>query len=158
MGYWYASDLAQYVVQPGQRGTYTITGSSVPVNATQFQEIIEEVSGAFDQAAAKAGYLVPIPTSATQAWLVAKRVVRNGAIADALRIIYTGPDQKYVDKYEMLFQNALVAIAAGDRPLPGAPNDTGSGNRLFPQFGGIASPVMTSSYGIPNDLGGISDF
>lgn len=156
-GYWVATDLAQYIVQP-ITGSYLVTASSNPINASQFQEIIDEKSAQFDQAAAKAGFLVPIPTSASQAWRVAKKVVRDGATADLLRIVYTGPDQKYVDRFETSYQVALAAIAAGDMPIPAAPPDPAADGRLFPLSAGIASPIFNATMGIPNDLGFVTDF
>lgn len=153
-GYWVASDLAGYVVQP-VRGSAFVTGSSNPVNLVRFQEIIDEVSAEFDQAAAKAGYQVPIASTAS-AYMVARAVVRDGAVADVLRIAYTGPDQKYVDRFETAFQNALKAIEQGDRPLLGAATDTGDG--LVPVWSGVSSGVITATMGYPMDLGIPNDF
>lgn len=153
-GYWVASDLAQYVVRPNQ-GSVLITPSSIPINLDQFQEIIQEVSGVFDMAAFKAGYAVPIPTTAS-AFAAVKGIVRNGAVADVLRIVYTGPDPKYVDRFQAAFDNALKAVEAGDRPLPGAPGDAGDG--LVPIWVGTASAVMSPTLGYPQDLGIPNDF
>lgn len=157
MGYWVATDLAQYVVQP-IIGSYIVTPTSFPINASQFQEIINEVSAEFDMAAAKAGFSTPIPTTASAAYLAAKAIVRDGATADVLRVVYTGPDQKYVDRFQTAFDNALKAIAAGDLPLPGAPPDPGADGRLFPIFSGIASTVLNPSMGYPQDLAVPNDF
>lgn len=157
MGYWVATDLAQYVVQP-ILGSAIVTATSSPINASQFQEIINEVSAEFDMAAAKAGYTTPIPTTASAGYLAAKAIVRDGAVADLLRIVYTGPDQKYVDRFQMAFDNALKMIESGDRPLPGAPADPGSDGRLFPIYAGIASPVLNATMGYPQDLAVPQDF
>lgn len=157
MGYWVSTDLAQYVVQP-ILGSYIVTPTSFPVNASQFQEIINEVSAKFDMACAKAGFQVPIPTTATQAYLGAKAIVRDGCIADVLRVVYTGPDQKYVDRYQAMFDAALKAIEAGDRPLPGAPPDAAGDGRLLPIWSGIASAVLNATIGYPQDLGIPDDF
>lgn len=152
MGYWVASDLAQYVVRPNL-GSMLIGPSTIPVNYGQFQEIINEVSAQFDMAAAKAGFVVPIPTTATQAYTAVKGITRCGITADVLRIVYTGPDQKYVDRFQAAFDAALRAVAAGDRPLPGAPNDPAADGRLLPISQGVASPVFTATAGFPQDLG-----
>lgn len=151
MGYWAATDLAQFLPRPNL-ASVMVTASSVPVNWTQFQELIDERSGEFDQAAAKAGYLVPIPTAASQGFLVARRVVRDGATADLLRQWPTG-DPKAADRYQAAFEAALKAIEQGDRPLPNAPADPTGGGRLLPiSGGGYPSPVITASLGGPGNL------
>lgn len=156
MGYWVATDLAQYLPQL-VIGSYLVTPTSNPVNASQFQAIINMKSAEFDQAAAKAGYAVPIPTTASQGWITAQNVVRSGAIAAALYQIYTGPDAKYIDRYETSFQMAIKAIAAGDMLIPNAPWDV-SGDNLYPIYSGIASPVFNATIGFPQDLGIPNDF
>lgn len=153
-GYWVASDLAQYVVRPNM-GSVLITPSSIPVNLQQFQEIIDEVSGQFDQAAHKGGYAIPVSSSAS-AYVTVRGIVRQGAVADVLRIVYTGPDSKYIDRFQTAFDNALKAIEQGDRPLPGAAADAGGG--VVPIWSGIASPVMNATMGFPQDLGIPNDF
>lgn len=153
-GYWVASDLAQYVVRPNM-GSVLITPSSIPINLQQCQEIIDEVSGQFDQAALKAGYAVPVSSSAS-AYITVRGIVRNGAVAEILRIVYTGPDSKYIDRFQAAFDAALKAIEQGDRPLPGASADTGDG--VVPIWSGIASPVFNATMGFPQDLGIPNDF
>lgn len=156
MGYWAASDLAQYVVRPNL-ASVLITASSVPINLTLFQEFINERSGEFDQAAARSGYLVPVPSTATQGFLVAKRVVRDGAIADVLRTWPSG-DPKASDRFQAAYDAALKAIEQGDRPLPNAPADPTGGGRLLPVYGGYASAVITATMGYPQDLAIPNDF
>lgn len=157
MGYWVATDLAQYLPQP-VIGSYLVTASSFPVNASQFQEIVNEVSAEFDMAAAKAGFITPIPTTAAAAYLAVKAIVRDGATADLLRIIYTGPNSKYADSYQAAFDKAMAAISAGDLPLPGAPPDPAADGRLLPIYSGIASTVLNPSMGYPRDLAVPNDF
>jgi hypothetical protein len=142
-GYWAATALAPFLVRP-IAASVMVTASSNPLDLFNFQEMIDEVSAEFDQSAAKAGYTVPIPSTATQAFKVALRVTRQGAVADALRLIYTGPDQKYVDRYEAAFQAALKAILAGDLPLPGA----GESGGPIPVWAGVASSMFFASMGI----------
>jgi hypothetical protein len=151
MGYWDASDLAQYAPRPNL-ASVMVTASSVPVNLGQLQELIEERSGEFDQAAAKAGYLVPIPTTASQGYMVARRVVRDGTLADLMRTWPTG-DPKSADRYQAAFDKAMTAIEQGDRPIPNAPTDPTGGGRLLPVAGGgWATPVITASLGGPANL------
>lgn len=143
-GYWAATALAPFLPRPIQ-ASVMITASSNPVDLSRFQVIIDEKSTEFDQAAAKGGYGVPVSTTATAAYSVAQRIVRDGAAADALRLINTGPDQKYVDRYEAAFQAALKAIAAGDRPLVGAA-EAGSGAPM-PLWKGVSSSIIVPSMG-----------
>lgn len=155
-GYWQASVLAPYLVRPNQ-ASVLITASSLPLNLGLFQKLIDERSAEFDQAAAKAGYSIPIGSTAS-AYLTAQRVVREGATADALRIIYTGPDPKYVDRFQAAYDAALKAIADGDRPLPGASTDPAGTGRLLPvSAGGSPSPYISATMGYP-ELGGPTDF
>lgn len=155
-GYWAASDLAQYVTRPNL-ASVIVTATSVPVNLTQFDEIILERSGEFDQAAAKAGYLVPVPSTATAGWSVAKRVVRDGATADLLRIWPSG-DPKAADRFQAAYDAALLAIQEGNRPLPGAPPDPSNSGRLLPVYGGNPSALITATMGYPQDLQIPTDF
>lgn len=157
MGYWAASDLAQFAPRPNL-ASVMVTASSVPVNLGQLQELIEERSVEFDQAAAKAGYLVPIPTTASQGYTVARRVVRDGALADLMRQWPTG-DSKSADRYQAAFESALKAIEQGDRPIPNAPNDPAGGGRLLPvSGGGWPSAVVTGALGGPANLDIPTDF
>jgi hypothetical protein len=152
-GYWDASDLAQYVMRANM-ATYLIGPSTVPMNDVQFAQIILDNSLRFDQAAAKSGYLVPIPSVATAGFGLARAIVRNGCTADALRIINTGLDPKYADRYQTMFDQALKVIEVGDRPIPGAPPDPSADNRLLAAFGGgNPSAVITATMGYPQDLG-----
>lgn len=155
-GYWSASDVAQYIVRPNL-GSTIVGPSTLPVNFGQLQVIADENSALFDQAAAKAGYVVPIPSTAS-GYLVARNVVRNGITADLLRIVYTGPDQKYVDRFQAMFDAALKAIEAGDRPIQGAPADPAADGRLFPIYDGAASAIIMATMGYPQDLGIPNDF
>lgn len=164
-GYWAAATLAPLMPQPGIAGPFgagqgsaIISASSFPLDLAGFQALIDQVSGEFDQAAARAGYVVPIPSTATSAYVVAQRVARQGAVSEAFRIIYTGPDQKFVDRYETAYQNALKAIEKGDRPLPGAPQDSSAKGRLLPIWSGIASSIITATVGYSTDLDIPNDF
>lgn len=152
-GYWAATALAPFLVRP-IAASMMVTASSAPLDLLNFQTMIDQKSGEFDQAAARAGYAVPIPPTATQGFQVAMRVTRDGAIADALRLIYTGPDQKYVDRYEQAFQNALKEIIAGNRTIPGAAEVGGP----MPKWSGIGSQIMSATIGFPNDLMIPTDF
>lgn len=155
-GYWAASDLAQYVTRPNM-ASVIVTATSVPVNLAQFQEIINECSGEFDQAAARSGYLTPVPTTASAGYLVARRIVRAGATADLLRTWPSG-DPKAADRYQSAYDAALKAIEQGDRPLPGAPADPTGNGRLLPVYGGYPSAVITATMGYPQGLAIPNDF
>ena len=153
-GYWSATDLAALLPRVGNQ--QAVTGSS-PVTITQFQTIVDLRSAEFDQAAAKAGYTVPIASSAS-GYMVAQRVVRDGASADVLRTIYTGPDNKVADRFQAAYDAALKAVAAGDMPILGAALDASDANRVLAVWDGTASAVITATMGFPQDLGIPNDF
>lgn len=153
-GYWAAATLAAFAYQP-IIGSSLITGSSNPLDLEKFQRIIDLKSAEFNEAAVKQNYLTPIPSTATQAYAAAQRIVRDGALADAFRLIYTGPDPKYAQRYEDSFQNALKMLAAGDRLLPDAASNT---TTALPVWSGIASAQITPSLGAVADLVIPTDF
>lgn len=153
-GYWAATALAPFLNRPIV-GSYLVGPSTLPLQLDGFQEMIDERSAEFDQAAFKAGYGVPIPSTATGPFLVAKRVVRLGAVADALAMVYTGPDPKSIDRFQTAFDNALKLIAAGTMPIPGAPDSGSAGPE--PIWSGISSAMFNASMGaaqtgLPNDF------
>lgn len=151
-GYWIPTALAPFFVQP-LLGSYIVGASTFPVDLYNLEEMIAERSAEFDQAAMKSGYAVPVPTTATHSFLVAKRVVRDGVQADVLRQVYTGPDPKYVDRYEKAYQDALKAIATGTMALV----DAGDSASVAPVWSGVPSAQMTATIGaagrlIPTDF------
>lgn len=157
-GYWPATALAPLLPR-SVIASSIVTASSVPVDLAALQTIIDLRSGEFDQAAVKAGYITPIPTTATQGYLVAQRVVRDGVVADAMRTIgWASADAKKPKDYEDAFQNALKAIQAGDRPIPNAPADPSAGGRVLPIWSGIPSPIMNATMGYARDLSLPNDF
>lgn len=153
-GYWRASDLAEMAPRPGG---LSILASQSGLSPTTFQTMIAIVSAEFDSAAAKAGYLIPIPSTATTGYLFAQGVVEDGALAQAFGRIYTGPDSKFVDRYKLSFDVAIKAIGDGLLLIPGAPNDPGETGRLLVRSGGIPSSQITASMGYISD-GGAFDF
>jgi hypothetical protein len=155
-GYWVPSVLAQLLPQPIV-GSALVGASTLPINLTSFQIIIDENSAKFDMAAAKAGYVIPIPSTAS-GYIAAQAVTRDGITADLLRIVYTGPDSHYIDRFQQAFDAALKAIEQGDRPLPGAPPDPAADGRLLPVWVGVPSKVISGTYGYPQDLGIPNDF
>lgn len=157
-GYWPASVLAPLLPRPNV-ASQSITPSSTPVDMFGLQQIIDLRSGEFDQAAAKAGYVTPVASTSAQGFQVARRIVRDGVIADAMRIVgWSGNDPKKAADYEKSFQAALKALEQGDRPLPAAPQDPGTSGRVLPIWSGIASPIMNASIGFARDLEIPTDF
>lgn len=153
-GYWAASDLAELAPRPGNMA---LLASALPLGATTFQTMIGLVSAGFDAAAAKVGKVVPIPTTATQAYLIAQNVVREGALAMAFERVYTGPDPKFIDRFKLAYDTAIAAIGNGTMVLPGAADDTSQSSRLLVRSNGVASRVFTASMGY-TDAGGAADF
>lgn len=156
-GYWAAATVVGLMPVAAGVGSNLITPTSYPLDLADFQTIIDEVSAEFDQAAAKAGYSVPIPSTATSAYTSAQRIVRQGSFSEALRAFLT-IDPKRVDPYTTAYQAALKAVAGGDLPLPGAPYDPSATNRLLPIWDGVASAVFTPTMGSVEGLDIPTDF
>lgn len=148
MAYWVASSLARLMPQAVQ-GIEVIGANTQPVNLTDFDVYISQRGAEFDSAAAKAGYAVPIASTASSYPFV-QMIVGLGARADALDEIYSGKSDK-ADTYRSAYELALARISAGELPLL-APPDTSGGGRQLPRGGGIVTPVITASMGAPQSL------
>lgn len=157
-GYWAAQDAALLFPQaiPGQ---VLISATSNPVNLSVLQTIISLKSVEFDAAAAKAGYLTPIASTATQAWAAAQAVTIDGIRADALEQIYSTQNTPptYVDRYRKAYDAALKAIKEAERPLTGAAADTSQNGRILPRFNDNGTSIITASMGV-GALGFPKDF
>lgn len=152
-GYWAASTLARLMPQPVQ-GIEVIGASTAPVNFGDFDTYISQRGAEFDGSAAKAGYAVPIPSTASS-YPYVQMIVGLGARADALDEIYSGKSSK-ADVYRSAYEMALARIASGEVPLL-APKDTSQIGRQLPRGGGVASAIFTASMGAPQSML-LSDF
>jgi hypothetical protein len=144
--YWFGTDLAQYVPQM-IHGTDVVTATSVPVNASQFDVMIELVSAKAEAAAAKGGYAVPIATGATIAYRQMKDVVKHGALAALYDRMPDGRTKS--EEYRDAFEDFLTQLEEGDLSLPGAEHDTGEGARGLPRGG---SSIAHMPWSLPEGM------
>lgn len=140
--YWVATELAEMLPQ-AVIGRPLIGPTSRPVSASQFERIIQLVSAEFDGAAAGAGYQVPIPSTASQAWDYARLVVGYGARWQVLEQIT--PGHKTADEMRSAYKAAIDQIREGRQPILQA-SEPGTSGRALPRGGGIASPVISASW------------
>lgn len=143
MPYWVATELAEHLPQP-VLGTKLIGATTRPVSASQFETIISLVSAEFEGKAAGAGYAVPIPSTATQAWDYARMVISYGAQWQALERIT--PGHKTADEMRAAYHGALNEIQEGKQPMLTAAETSNDRGRALPRHSGIASPQVSASY------------
>lgn len=126
----------------------TITGSSRPMTIDEVATICERVSDELNGAAAGAGYVTPIPTTATQAY--AQMVLYNlyGAACFTLKTIFPGGapggEMLLANDYCAQYQNTLAMLIDGKVPLIGAPTDPTEGTRVLPRSLSVSFPLATS--------------
>lgn len=124
----------------------SITPSSRPLNIGAVATICEQISVELDGAAAYAGYGVPIPSTATQAYSQMQLLMVRGAAAHVLNVFY--PAMGQADKsslagdYEKAYQAALVQLRAGQMPLIDAP--FGAKGTQLPRSFSTSNPTATS--------------
>jgi hypothetical protein len=109
-----------------------------PLSLGRVASIIEMVSAEVDAAAAGAGYVIPIPTTATTAWLLVRRAVADGAAWRALTVVYPGmggPGDRasIASEYRGQYLAFLRGLSAGELKLPGIDADAGTGGRELPR-------------------------
>lgn len=120
--YWAASDLVNYMPQP-QLGINLITGSSYPLNLTEFDTVISMTEGEVHAAVAQGGYEFPVPTSASVAYTYIQKVVSDGAQAFAIERITPGATS--AQDMKKAYDQALAAISSGKMTLLDAPSGAG---------------------------------
>lgn len=140
--YWVATELAQQFPQP-VLGQNLITGTSRPVSASQLEVQIQLISAEFEGVAAGAGYQVPIPSTATQAWDYARMVVGYGVQWQTLERIT--PGHKTADEMRSAYKAALDQVREGRQPILQAAETSNDRGRALPRGGGIASPAISAS-------------
>jgi hypothetical protein len=126
----------------------TITGSSRPMSIGDVATICERVSDELNGAAAAAGYAIPIPTTATQAYAQMALYNLYGAGCFTLRTIFPGGapggEMLLANDYCAQYQGVLAALMSGDLILPGAVTDPGQGNRELARSYSTSFPLATS--------------
>lgn len=112
----------------------TITASSRPLTIAEVATICERVSVELDTAAAVAGYVTPIPTTATQAYGQMALYTSWGAACRTLQIIFPGgpaAEMPLAADYCNDYRAVLDRLRAKQEILVGAPpDDTESSRQL----------------------------
>jgi hypothetical protein len=126
----------------------SIGASTRPVNVGETGSVIAEIEAELDGAAAKAGYAVPISTSATVAFAQMQHWARMGAGAAVLDIIFpsiSGPGGgvTVADHYRQAYQDALRALRRGETVLIGAAEDPSGAGRELPRSYSTSHPGAT---------------
>lgn len=143
MPYWDASSLAQEFPQPVQ-GYEVVGASTSPVNFGGLSSYIAQAAAEFDSTVAGAGYVAPIPTTASS-YSYAQMVVGMGARAMALWEIYPSDNAKANRLYQS-YKDALKSISDKTVILL-SPIDTTYGNKLS-RYGQTMPPMIVASMGL----------
>jgi len=126
----------------------TLTGSSRPLNMGEVATIIERVSVELDTAAAVAGYLTPIPTTATAAYGQMALYTSWGAACRTLQVIFPGggnsAEMPLAQDYCNDFRAVLDRLRASDEILVGAPPDPSEAGRELARSLSISDPTATA--------------
>jgi hypothetical protein len=131
----------------------SIGTNTSPLSLGEVGSIIGEVSAQFDSVAARAGYTVPIAQSATLSMPLIQQIVRDGAGARVLRILFWGTDSAPLttaEEWEASYKEALRLISDADMLLPGAGEEAGESGRMLPRsfstsYAGIATSLETGA-------------
>lgn len=129
-------------------GGPTIGASTRPLMLGEVGSVIAQISGELDGAAAKAGYAVPISSTATVAFAQMQHWTHMGAGAQVLAIIFPnmgGPGGRaaIADVYRKAYEDALKALRKGETALVGAAEDTAGGARELPRSYSESNPAAT---------------
>lgn len=126
----------------------TVTGSSRPMTIDEVATVAERISDELNAAAAAAGYLVPIPTTATQAYAQMALWTLYGANCRTLRTIFPGGapggELLLANDYCTQYQAVLANLMDGSMILPGAPPDPSEANRVLARSLSVSDPTATS--------------
>lgn len=145
MGYLNATEL-----NPNLPGRLEVTASSTP-DITSAQTIITGISAELDSAAAHAGYITPISSTASYAYDLMRNYTVYGAGWRVLSVMMPnqgGPKDKVAlsEQYHDAYENALEGIRNGTITLIGAPEIGGGTDqgRILPRSYSRSNPDATS--------------
>jgi hypothetical protein len=150
MVYLVASELTAML--PRQVGT--ITGSSFPLTIDEVGTIIARVSAELDGAAGAAGYAIPVPTTATQAYAQMQEYTEQGAGWRVLRRIFPGggdsASHPLASDLRDAYNATLKALREGTLILIGAGAAAGEDARELPRsFQTSNSGTAVEAYASP---------
>lgn len=134
-----------------------VTATSTP-DYTAAQSFINGISAELDSAAAKAGYVTPISSTASYAYGLMQNFVGYGAAWRVLSVMMPnqgGPKDKVAlsEQYHDAYVTALAGLRDGSISLIGAPEEGGGTNqgRLLPRSYFTSNP--NASTGIIPQVG-----
>lgn len=116
----------------------SIGTNTVPITLDEVGSMIAEVTGRLDGALAGAGYGVPIPTTATDAYTTVQSIVKDGVGCRVMRTLFPNIGQPK-DKialaadYCEAYKQAMADIKDGSLVLVGAPKSTDESARSLPR-------------------------
>lgn len=113
----------------------SIGTNTIPLTLGEVGSIIGEVGARFDAVAAGAGYAIPVSSTAS-AWPMVQQIVRDGAGARVLRILFFGTGAAPLttaEEWEKAYEDALEAIKDADIALPGVGQDSSETIRALPR-------------------------
>jgi hypothetical protein len=129
-------------------GATELSASSRPLALGEVATICERVSVELDTAAAIAGYLTPIPTTATQAFGQMALYNSWGAACRTLQIIFPGGGQSaempLAQDYCNDFRSVLDRLRMKQEILVGAPPDPSETSRELARSLSTGDPAATS--------------
>jgi hypothetical protein len=137
-----------------QAMTKNLVGPSTNPNLNAVGSIIARVAVEVEAAAAVAGYAVPIPTSATQAYAQMSQYVLQGVLWQTWRGLIPqmgGDNDKNLsaNEYRDSYQAALQQLRDGELPLIGAPTDPSDVSRVLPRSFQTSNAGATQSGACP---------
>lgn len=137
---------------PRQVGT--ITGSSFPLTIDEVATIIGRVSAELDGAAGAAGYAVPVPATAAQAYAQMQEYTEQGAGWRVLRRIFPGggdsASHPLANDLRDAYNATLKALREGTIILIGAGSDASETARELPRsFQTSNSGTAVEAYASP---------
>lgn len=156
MAYLGATELAGLL--PNVVGT--ISGSSMPITMGEVATFCERASIELDSAAAIGGYVVPIASTATQAYAQMALYTSWGAACLTLRTIFPaqggpGDQMPTAEHYCEDFQNVLSRLRDKIEVLVGAPVDTSGQYRSLGRSYAVTNPLATSGVTPPFRVGDV---
>lgn len=126
----------------------SIGASTMPLTLGETGSVIAEISAELNGAAAKAGYAVPISSTATAAWAQMQHWTRMGAGAQVLGIIFPnlggpGGQTTLAKTYREAYDAALKMLRKGEVVLVGAAEDATGQGRELPRSYSTSNPAAT---------------
>jgi hypothetical protein len=126
----------------------TLTASSRPFTIAEVNTVIDRIGNELDSAAALAGYAVPIPSTATQAFSQMQLYTQWGAACRVLQVIFPGggpsSEMPLAGTYCADYKAVLDRIRVSEEPLLGAPADTSEQARELARSLKQGDPTATS--------------